>query len=292
MASAVTVRRKAGEEGGEPSLGEEDFAYFARLVYDLSRIVLRAEKRALVQGRLARRMRALGLATVREYRAHLAGPGGEAELVEMINAVTTNLTSFFREPHHFRHLATTALPAVTARATNRRLRVWSAGCSSGQETYSIALTMLSSVPNLAAWDARVLGTDLDTTMVERAAGGVYPIDQLNTIPEQYRRAISPGRSERATRERDTFAMPAAARDLITFKPLNLMDNWPMRGPFDVIFCRNVVIYFDKPTQIELFDRFADILAPQGWLYIGHAESLFRVSDRFEAAGTTVYRKLG
>lgn len=204
----------------------------------------------------------------------------------MINAITTNLTGFFREPHHFAALKDEVLPELLrAPAQERRLRIWSAGCSSGEEPYSIAMTLKRALPTAQNWDALVLATDIDTNMIATCRAGVYDPDRVEPVPADLRRRFVIGAGA------DTVEMAPALRQMIRFRPLNLLEPWPMRGKFDVIFCRNVVIYFDKDTQHTLFDRYADILKPDGWLFIGHSESLFRVSDRFRHLGRTMYRKL-
>ena len=285
-ASTVATSSASGKLAtGDVALTDADFASIVRLVRSSSGIALGENKRDLVYGRLRRRLRALQVNSFAEYRAVLKGPDGRAEQVRMVNAITTNLTGFFREPHHFDHLAREVLALLRTSRDRQRLRIWSAGCSSGEEPYSIAITLRAAMPELPRWDARVLATDIDTDMVAHGAAGIYEAGRAQAIQPLHRRgatAVLPdGRVE----------MNAALRDLITFKPLNLLGNWPMRGPFDAIFCRNVVIYFDKPTQRTLFDRFADMLAPEGHLYIGHSESLFRVSERFTHLGRTIYRKV-
>ena len=268
---------------GEVPLTDEDFSAIAAMVREHSGIVLSASKRDLVYSRLRRRLRALRLSSFAEYRALLAGaPGGE-EQVRMINAITTNLTGFFREPHHFDYLAQRMVPALPDGW--ERLRIWSAGCSSGEEPYSIAMTLRRHIPDIDAKDVRILATDIDTDMVATGAAGRYAMERAAAIPPELR--------QRFVRRLDagTVEMDPALKALIAFKPLNLLGEWPMRGPFDAIFCRNVVIYFDKPTQRVLFDRFADMLAPNGLLFIGHSESLFRVSDRFQHLGRTVHRRI-
>jgi chemotaxis protein methyltransferase CheR len=271
----------AGHAAADIQLTPEDFAAIAAMVRDASGIVLGPTKRDLVQGRLRRRLRVLGLSSFAAYRDVLAGPDGAAEHVRMINAITTNLTAFFREGHHFDILADHLLPRLPA--AGRRLRIWSAGCSSGEEPYSIAMTLHRAMPDLAAWDARILATDIDTDMVATAAAGRYGCDRTRAIPPELRR--------RHVRRLDATAeeMGPELKRLITFKPLNLLDAWPMRGPFDAIFCRNVVIYFDKPTQRELFARFAQMLAPHGLLFVGHSETLVNVCDRFAHLQRTAYR---
>jgi len=164
------------------------------------------------------------------------------------------------------------------------LRIWSAGCSTGEEPYTIAMTLCNSSLPLSGWDIKILATDLDTNVVAHAAAGMYDAERVHSIPPQFRQryvTVQPdGRG----------SMREVLRSLIIFKPLNLLNDWPMRGPFDIIFCRNVVIYFDKPTQRRLFDRYADMLTPHGWLIVGHSEGLQQLSDRFELAGRTIYRR--
>ncbi len=204
----------------------------------------------------------------------------------MVNAITTNLTGFFREPHHFETLARNIIPELArSNSHGRRLRIWSAGCSSGEEPYSIAMTVLSALPQRNQWDALVLATDIDTNMVATGQAGLYDGVRTEPVPPELRR-----RYVRPV-DQDVMEMAPELKRIIRFKPLNLLQPWPMRGMFDVIFCRNVVIYFDKDTQRALFDRYADILKPDGWLFIGHSESLFRVSDRFSHLGRTTYRKI-
>jgi chemotaxis protein methyltransferase CheR len=276
----------AGEpaRGAEGGIGEADFRAIAAMVRARAGIVLSASKRDLVFGRLNRRLRALGLRDFGQYRAVLEGPDGHAEQGEMINAITTNLTSFFREPHHFTYMAEQALPALLRDAATRRLRLWSAACSSGEEPYSMAMVLQKALQNRRSIDARVLATDIDTNMVETARQGLYPADRAASIPSEFARC-------RVRDSATTVAMPDDLKQLITFNQLNLLEAWPMKGPFDIVFCRNVVIYFDKDTQRALFDRIADIMAPGGTLFIGHSETLFRVSERFEGLGRTIYRKL-
>ncbi|QQR70013.1 MAG: protein-glutamate O-methyltransferase CheR [Alphaproteobacteria bacterium] len=264
-----------------------DFTYLAELVTQHTGIRLPPEKKEMLYGRLSRRLRHLGLGSFGDYRALLEGPDGEQEITHTINALTTNLTGFFREAHHFDHLAKVALPQILeaqSQSGTRRLRLWSAGCSTGQEPYSIAMTLLASMPQRNQWDVRILATDLDSQVLQHARAGCYDRGLAEKIPANWRSAYAESHPNGQMR------MARSLREIITFNHLNLMHPWPMRGPFSVIFCRNVVIYFDKPTQRILFDRMADLLTPRGYLYIGHSETLFNVCDRFEACGKTIYRK--
>lgn len=246
-------------------------------------------KRTMIYSRLSKRLRVLGLRDFADYRKLIDHPGS-TEFAEFINSLTTNLTFFFREQHHFEHLAQTALPermaARRARGDNR-LRVWSSASSTGEEPYSIAMTVRDHVPAAASWDFRLLATDLDTQVLARARAGIYSDESIENIAaERRRRWFMRGTGSRAGQVR----IKPTLQEPIAFREFNLVKPWSMPEPFDVIFCRNVVIYFDKPTRRELFARIADALAPGGYLYLGHSETLFEISDRFELAGKTTYRK--
>jgi chemotaxis protein methyltransferase CheR len=270
----------------EFALRDGDFHKISDLVMATTGIVISDKKRAFIHSRLGRRLRALGLVNFGEYCRVLDGPDGDVERHVLVDTITTNHTAFFREPHHFDYLAKTVLPAIFRRREEqeRRLRIWSAGCSTGEEPYTIAMLLRDSHLPLSGWDIRILATDLDTGAVDHAEAGLYEAERLQPIPLRFRRKY-------VTEQPDgRESMSDALRSLITFKPLNLLDELPMHGPFDVIFCRNVVSYFDKPTQRRLFDRYADVLRPGGWLTVGRSESLEHLTDRFEPAGGTVYRK--
>lgn len=266
---------------------DRDFRYISTFAADYAGIVLPDSKRDMVYSRLTRRLRALRLPSFAHYCDRLRS-GDATELSFFINALTTNLTSFFREPHHFEYLRKTLLPQLLAcHERDRRLRLWSAGCSTGEEPYSIAMTLSEAIPKPESWDIKILATDLDSDVLDRAAAGVYGMDRLNTLERsQLTRWFRRGRGTQGGRARVADGL----RAMIRFRRLNLMENWPMHGRFDVIFCRNVVIYFDKSTQRRLFDRFARQLHDHGQLFVGHSESLYRVSDRFQLIGNTVYRK--
>jgi len=266
------------------------------LVRERTGIVLTDKKTDMVYARLAKRLRQLGMRSFKEYRACLEDPdGGAEELVSFINAITTNLTRFFREEHHFEHLRTEVLGSLAAEqpstAGRRRLRIWSAGCSTGQEPYSIAMTVLGELRSLEKWDARILATDLDTAVLETGKAGLYKVEDTAGIPEPLRkRFIDPAPDSRGRFGESMMRIAPALRDLVVFKQLNLLGPWPMKGPFDAIFCRNVMIYFDRETQMSLADRFAEMLRPDGWLYLGHSESLLKNSDRYALRGRTIFRR--
>ncbi len=266
---------------------DRDFRCLQRLVARHTGITLSPAKRDMLYSRLARRLRALGLRRFKEYCALLQEDGNSEELRHFTNAVTTNLTAFFREPHHFDYLRDEFLPAmIERRADRRRLRIWSAGCSTGEEPYSIAITLAETMPR--DWDVRILATDLDSNVLDRARQGIYSEERTAEVPERLKRKwFLRGRAGHQGKVR----VRRELRDMIRFRQLNLMHEWPMRGPVDAIFCRNVIIYFDKPTQSRLMDRFADILADDGRLFLGHSETLYRVTDRFQLLGRTIYRKV-
>jgi chemotaxis protein methyltransferase CheR len=271
----------------EFELTDSEFNRLREVVREHTGISLSDAKRELVYGRLARRLRRLKLTSFAEYCALVEGRPAE-EMQELINAITTNLTSFFRENYHFEQLAAEVLPQIEReRSGQRRMRLWSAGCSTGEEPYSIAMVMREALAHLPDWDIKLLATDIDSKVVAAAAEGVYGADRLGSVAaERARRWFLPiaGRP-------DYRAASDALKALITFKQLNLFEPWPMKGPFDVIFCRNVVIYFDKDSQRALFDRMADVQEPGGWLFIGHSENLFNVTQRYRLVGRTVYRRV-
>jgi chemotaxis protein methyltransferase CheR len=271
----------------EFAFSDEDFEALRRMVKQLTGINLTDQKRELVYGRLSRRLRALNLTSFRDYRKRLSDDHDER--VNFCNAITTNLTSFFRETHHFEYLRDNVLHARAGDPhASRRVRIWSAGCSTGEEPYSIAMTVVEAVPDLRRWDIRILATDLDSDVLDRAKRGAYTPDRVqNMPPKRVERFFTHHEDRRGPHVKVT---PEIA-GLITFKQLNLMDQLPMKGPLDVIFCRNVVIYFDKDTQRELFSRIARLQRPGDLLFLGHSESLFKVTGDYALIGKTVYRRV-
>lgn len=265
----------------------DDFEQVRVLVHRHAGIHLSDSKANLVYGRLSRRLRSLQLQSFRDYLRYLH-EHEHSELTEFLNCITTNLTSFFRENHHFEVLRDRVLPELISVARVRRqLRLWSAGCSTGEEAYSLAMVLREVLPDNTGWNVKVLATDLDTRVLEIARAGEYDMERVRNVAfERLQRFFQCGTGSNLGKVR----IGSELRQLITFKQLNLIDTWPMRGPFDVIFCRNVVIYFDLETQSRLFDRFADILGDDGYLFVGHSETLQKVTNRFELAGQTVYRK--
>jgi len=268
-------------------LTDAQFNRIRALVREHTGIALSDAKRQLVYGRLSRRLRALKLGSFREY-IELLERGVANELEEFINAITTNLTSFFREPHHFEYLATDLLPQIVARNTGmRRARIWCCAASTGEEPYSIGMVLREAAPLLHGFDIKVLATDLDSAVLATAANGIYNAERLTSVAStRASRFFRKGSGAHAGQ----YRVQDELRNLITFKQLNLMHEWPVRGPFDAIFCRNVIIYFDKDTQRALFARMAALQRPGDILFLGHSESLYRVSDQYELVGRTVYRR--
>lgn len=270
----------------EFAFAEEDFQALRTLVRKVTGINLTDAKRELVYARLARRLRALNLKSFREYRELLRSDGG-AELVQLCNAITTNLTAFFREPHHFEYLRAHVLGPLVARPpAERKLRIWSAGCSTGEEPYSIAMTVLEAIPDAQRWDIRILATDLDLNVLAHAREAVYSAQRLRPIPAAARERFFRPVDSAHTR----FALTEEVRRLVTVKALNLINAFPMRGPLDAVFCRNTVIYFDRDTQRDLFARIARLQRPGDVLFLGHSETLFRTSSAYSLVGRTIYRR--
>lgn len=284
----MNTRAVAPLAEGEFSFERSDFAFIATTLYEDAGITLPASKANLVYSRLAKRLRALGLESFRDYCALVGSGEGAEERSHIIAALTTNVTRFFREPHHFDHLRRKVVePLAAAIRQGRRLRIWSAGCSSGQEPYSIALTLLALMPDARAFDVRILATDINPHVLETARRAVYPAEEVAAVPAELRRSWLEPAGDGAMR------LDEAPRGLVSFRPLNLIGSWPMKGPFDVVFCRNVVIYFDEATQARLLGRIASLLRPGGYLYLGHSERMVGPAEAlFRLDGTTTYRKLG
>lgn len=272
-----------------PSLGDEDFAFLRRFVYEQCGIALSEQKRQLVQGRLQRRLRALRLRDFSEY-CEVLKREPDAELGELASAISTNVTAFFREMHHYDLLVEKLLPEWLEhkRRQGDRLRIWSAGCSTGEEPYALAMVLAEALERSGgSVDAKILATDLSPQALEAARKGVYALDRLGGVSDERRKRWF----LRGQGEYDGLAsVHPRLRELVTILPLNLLHDWPMQGSFDAIFCRNVVIYFDKPTKEKLFARYAQMLPAGGYLFLGHSESMHGLSNDFELIGRTVYRK--
>jgi len=277
---------KVDFENKEFPFTDKDFSFIQNLVAERTGIVLSDIKRTMVYSRITRRIRHCGVRDFSEY-CDLLKSGEESELISFTNAITTNLTSFFREPHHFKYLESTVLPEIEKNKQNKKIRVWSAGCSSGEEPYSIAMTICDYFKKKSGWDIKILATDLDYDMVKHASKGIYKEERVTGLDRNHLRDyVKKGKGDL----QGSVKMDSQLMDMITFKQLNLLHDWPFKGPFDFMFCRNVVIYFNKETQRELFDRYANNLSDNAALFIGHSESLYKVTDRFMSMGQTIYRK--
>ena len=269
------------------ALTSEDFKHVASLAYRHAGLVVREEKAVMVGGRLARRATALGLADLGAYCRLLRSGEAEDELPFLINALTTNHTSFFRERHHFDHLAATVLPTLAERAqrTDGVVRFWSAACSTGEEPYSIAAVIRATLGRGALPGLRVLATDIDTEVLAIAGRARYATQGFDGAPAAWVDALS-GKSKVA----DGFNVVPDTKALVAFRHLNLIGPWPMKQGYDVIFCRNVFIYFDNPTKAKLVDRYAELLRPGGYLYLGHTEFLTGPHALLAPVGRTIYRR--
>ncbi|MCE9544008.1 MAG: protein-glutamate O-methyltransferase CheR [Planctomycetia bacterium] len=272
----------------DTELTPKQFSAISDMVRSWSGINLHVGKMALVKARLNRRLRTLGMRSFGEYVEHVAEDAAGAEKSIMLEALTTHLTHFFREPKHFDFLRETVIPQMLLRHKHdRRIRIWSAGCSSGEEPYSIAMVLQEAAAELAGWDLGILATDLSQKVIDSALDGTYEPHQLR---ETSARRIHDHFTLSQRHSPCSYRVKAGVRQLVHFCRLNLVDRWPMKGPFDAIFCRNVMIYFDKPTQQRLIERFSEILCPGGVLFLGHAESLAGVRHRFEYLAPAVYQR--
>lgn len=268
-------------------LSPHRYAKLAALIFDKTGIKMPATKATMLQGRLQRRLRDTGMATLDAYCDHLFdGTAGPEEMIHLINAVTTNKTDFFREPGHFDFMAQTALPALAA-AGRRRIRAWSAACSTGAEPYTMAM-ILDQCAQGGGSDYGILATDIDTAVLDTARRGIYPAELVEPVPAALRqRYVVTSLDRKANKVR----IVPALRSAIGFARLNLMDaSYPVGDPMDIIFCRNVLIYFDKPTQEKVVRRLCDCLRPGGYLFLGHSESIAGMDLPVTTASYTVFRK--
>jgi chemotaxis protein methyltransferase CheR len=273
------------------TITDRDFKAVQKLIYDLAGIVISDAKRVMVQGRLNKRLRALGLESYHEYLDYMLAPEQKEEVVQFINALTTNKTDFFREQHHFDFLAHTALPRIVEKARlggPRRLRVWCSASSTGEEPYSIAMTIREFFGSNSDWDIRVLASDIDTSVLATASRGEYAEDRVQEMPAHL---LSRYFDQHDSSSQRTWQAKPELRELITFRRINLQDDvWPIQTTFDVIFCRNVMIYFDSASQRKIVNHFAEHLDDDGYLMLGHSEALIGVTNHFQLQGDTVYRK--
>ncbi len=269
-------------------MSDTEFSAIAEIAHREAGLVFTQGKASLVQSRINRRLRKLGISSFSKYISLISSQQGENELKLMISSLTTNISSFFRESHHFEILADKVLPKLLSYArAGGRVRIWSAGCSTGQEPYSIAMTICSVAPDVEALDIKILATDIDENVLNTARVGTYSEKELANIDSNYRNNFF---SKTQNGSGTDFQVTNQIRNLVFFRELNLLRNWPMKGFFDVIFCRNVVIYFDEGTQLSLWPRFESVTAPGGWLFVGHSERLpEKLDTHFQNVGPTTYR---
>ena len=264
-------------------LNHRQFDAISQLIYTKCGISLKKGKEALVRARLMKRLRALKLKTIDDYMAFLDSEQGDHEIGTLIDVMTTNKTSFFREAAHFDFLVDRVIPEIRS----RKMRIWSAACSSGEEPYTLAMVLRESIPQIDRADLLILATDISNEMLATARRGVYSQERTADIP----RALRQKYFQRSGRlGPNQVQVSGDLKKLVRFGALNLMHAWPMKGPFNAIFCRNVMIYFDRPTQQTLVNRFWDLLEPGGYLFVGHSEGLSGIKHRFQYTKPAVYKK--
>jgi chemotaxis protein methyltransferase CheR len=269
-------------------LNDKDFKFVCEYAYDVAGIVLGESKKEMVYRRLTRIVKDKKLRSFTEY-CEILRINPETEKDYFINAITTNLTSFYRESHHFDFLAKKEFPKLLEKNKHeKRVRLWSSACSTGEEPYSLAITAFESFTRvLSTWDVKILATDIDSNVLAQAKSGIYDKRRIEDLPAEVKnKYFKRGSGDNLNKVKVTNNV----QSLITFKQLNLLHEWPMKGMFDVIFCRNVIIYFDKPTQQDLFERYYHALKPGAILLLGHSENLGAYQQYFENIGRTIFRK--
>lgn len=271
-----------------PRITPEDYDFICRVVYEQSRIHLGPDKQGLVTSRLAKRLRQLQIGSYHEYCEYLSSPAGPEELRFLIDRISTNHTHFFREIKHFDFLGETVLPAWKQRSFSEPLRVWSAACSSGDEPYSLGIYLAEKLAPADSGEWQIDASDISTRVLELARRGIYDADRLNDIPPDWLRR----HFQKGVREWEgQFRVKAELRERIRFHHLNLLQSsYPFTKPFQIIFCRNVMIYFDRATQTDLVSRLSDMLAPGGYLMVGHSESLSGVKHSLRLVQPAIYVK--
>ncbi len=280
----MTFQPKETSSDASPPLSDAAFERIAKRIFEKSGIVLAGHKKKMAQARIARRLNALNFQDFETYLDFLDTPAAANEQSAFIDALTTNLTSFFREPHHFDHLKSELLPKLKS-GSSTRARIWSAACSTGEEPYSISCIvkgLRSARPDL---DVKILATDIDTNVLAQAAKGEYPADRISELASDYSQYF------RGMTEDDRLVISDELKSPIHFKNLNLFEPWPFQGMFDAIFCRNVIIYFETNERRMLVDRMVERLQPGGYLYLGHSEALVETHQNLQNEGHTIYRKL-
>ena len=271
-------------------LKEREFQVFSSFIYDEVGIKLPPAKKTMLEARLQKRLKVHGMHTFEEYAAYLFSPAGRAnELIQMINVVTTNKTDFFREPGHFDYLVRTVLPSLCAlRGERTAIRLWSAGCSTGEEPYTLMMVLSEYAEETPGFCFSLLASDIDTSVIEKAKSGIYSEDRVDTITLKLKKKYL---LKSKDHNKGLVRIVPQLRNQIKFRRINFMDeSFGMTEPLDVIFCRNVIIYFDKETQERLMHKFYKNLAPGGYLFLGHSETLSNLNTEFKSVASTVYRK--
>lgn len=282
-------------EGGFKTvdLSDKEFKELIAIVYEETRIKMSEHKRALIASRIGKRLRSLKIDTYTDYVNYLKSPDGKQEIVEFTNAVTTNKTDFFRENKHFEYMKTTFLPnweESVRKGENKNLRIWSAGCSSGEEPYTIMMTLFDYFgKNISQYDIKVLATDLDTSVIAHAMEGIYKEDVINDIPQTtLKKYFMKGVGE----NQGKYKVRDELKKYLSFKQINFKNtDYDIRTQFDIIFCRNVIIYFDKDFQKELFEKFYKYMKNDSYIFIGHSETLFGVSEKFKYVISNIYKRI-
>ncbi|OIQ33325.1 MAG: chemotaxis protein [Alphaproteobacteria bacterium MedPE-SWcel] len=266
------------------SLSDQDFEAIAQFAHKHFGLAMSPSKKPLVSSRLSRKLRKQNIKAFGDYLKQLDGPNAESERSELLSLLTTNVTQFFREPHHFETLRNDVLPPLIARAKKGgRVRIWSAGCSIGQEPYTIAAVLHSMLPDSDKYDIKILGTDIDPVVIRTAQEAQYPIENFEGVPKEYKMQLEPGSKP------ETARVPQNLRNKVTFGTLNLIQPFPFKGKFDAIFCRNVAIYFDNPTQQKVWHAFQRSLTSGGYLFIGHSERMSGpAAQHLKTVGITTY----
>ncbi|MBU0481872.1 MAG: protein-glutamate O-methyltransferase CheR [Proteobacteria bacterium] len=274
---------------GHEKMSMELFQAFSSLIFDKTGIFLKSEKRELLNARLGKRLRVTGIESFQDYYDHVIGNGGAGELVHMIDSVSTNFTSFFRENAHFDHLVTEVLPKLieTIGPRKNQITMWSSACSSGEEPYTLGMVVDDYLRKYPALNFNIHATDISTKVLAIAERGVYPEERVVKVPPLFLKRYfqkGVGRSDGLVKVRENL------KKRISFKHFNLMDQYPWQEELDVIFCRNVMIYFNRETQKELVEKFHRCLRPGGYLFIGHSESISNIKHGFTQMAATAYRK--
>ena len=276
---------------GGDDLTRELFNKIKQYVYQKARISLGDNKMELVRARFGKVIRQRQMKGFHEYYQWMINDASGEALKEVMNAISTNLTSFFRENEHFQFMTKTLLPEVAQRPKmggKIRLRGWSAGCSTGEEVYTMTMTIAEGVDRLEEWDVKLLATDIDTDVVATGQRGIYLKDRITGIPTALvKKYLDPCTDPKG---KPAYRMKDVLRRMVTFRHLNLFTDWPFKNKFNYIFCRNVMIYFDRPTQESLINNYWNVLAPGGYLFIGHSESLSGITHKFEYVKPTIYMK--